>query len=456
MKYFKKSESPTIQWVIAMIIIAVATLLMLLSVSPASIPDDGANILNDIFHHDRWRDWHPITYYLFLRLCMWRYESPRAVIFVQALMFLAAQYQVVRYLDRYGRRWISVIYALLTLTLGLSGYEYIIIFYKDSPYSIAVLGVVVSILYCIREKGSILRIVQLTVWGIIAAMMRHAGWLPLVTGIAILAVVMLVKGWKDLGAKLIISCVTMLVVFFCVRGAFLHRYEPEVVSPGYVTYTMPIYMLGAYSTADYELDDSIVAMMEKVAPLEVWQEAYVTDPYWADNVSRTWGVMGDRIERVDSLGLHGDIMKANVVYFTSHPVDYIRKLFKMNNLVWRINTPDDGYVWIMGTYSSGQELIRQFPEWEARTTAIGEYTGRFLNMAKTNALWKCAAYRGGIALLLIVITMVCVFINKRRYEALSFLPVILLQGMMLLSIPAQDPRYILPAVMVSCLGVCII
>jgi len=430
--------------------IVVFTIVFICSVYPAEIPDDTASILNDIFHHDRWRDWHPVTYYIFIKLAMSLIKTPHMVVLAQSVMFLAAQYQIVRYIDLYCGRYVFIIYLFFLIIIGFAGYEYLIILQKDSPYSFAYLGVTISLLYCVKEEAKIRHLLSLGIWCMLAAAMRHMGGLSIVVGTGILVICLMKRCKKGWPIKIMIAMLAGIMITSSVRQIMIKEYNLDT-PPKYITYTMPLYMLGAYSVGDFELDNSVIEVMEEVMPLSKWRECYEADIYFADNLSRETAINEGYVNNVDSKDLYNEIIYANVLYFVHHPTDYIYKLFRMNSLVWSFITPANGYIECMPTGGSGGELAKQFPEWIPRKSLSSNLLYGIINYIKTSPL-KSFFYRGGVAFWMIFGTMAYQIKKKKHEYAMVLAPISALNIMMMLSIPAQDIRYVLPEIVVA--GIC--
>jgi len=444
------SKSDKKYMIITYLMIVVVAILFVCSVYPAEIPDDTASILNDIFHHDRWRDWHPVTYYIFIKVSMWLIKTPHMVVIAQLIMFLLAQYQIVRYIDLYCKKCVYLIYLFFSIFIGFAGYEYLVILQKDSPYSYAFLGMTISVLYCVKEKASTNNLIILGIWCAIAGAMRHMGGLPIIVGVGFLTLILLKKSGKRWPVRIFIVVLAGILFTGVIRQIMIRKYELET-PPRYITYTMPLYMLGAYSTAEYELNEKVVAIMEEVMPVEKWQECYNADIFFADNLSRDTEINEGYIENVDDKNLYSDIIWANALYFVQHPIDYSYKLFRMNSLVWSFITPKGSYVGCMTTGGSGYELDKQFPEWSSRKSLSSGLLYSIIDYAKLSSM-VAIFYRGGVAFWIIAVTMVWLCIKKEYSRAMILAPITFLNVIMLLSIPMQDPRYVLPEIVV--VGIC--
>ncbi len=423
------------------------TVIMVTSIFPACFPDDSANILNDIYHHDRWRDWHPVTYYLFLRVCMSVYHNPYSVILVHALIAILVHYSVFRYLYKYYDIKAVIIYSIAIFTIGFSGFEYTIILFKDTPFAFGMLGFTTAMLIAIREKWKLTYTVIVISWGVFASMMRHGGWVPLTVGLLCIAAYYLIKKNKSYMIRAFIAGAMICIIFNTMRYTLIKQFEVEK-NPAYVTYTIPLYMLGSYTEHEGGKDTRIISVMEELAPLSEWDERYHEDIYFADPIARNSVI----IDGVDKEGMHAKLIKANAIYFITEPVEYLAHFFTINNLVWNPVTCGQSYIALMPSLGSGKHISNQFPEWETRIRGLGPVIQKILDKIKTNPLARDIVYRGGLNLIIILLVSIKLIIDKKKIYAMAYIPIILSICMLLISIPQQDSRYVLPQTMVSCLA----
>lgn len=143
---------------LSMGIIILGVILFGSSAYPGIFHGDGTNVLRYVLA-GRWSDWHPITYYAFVYLCMAVIKHPFMVILVQIVLFVFTQYIVLKYLKTYARKYACYIYTGIVFTVGISTLTYLYVFYKDTPHFIGILGFIVSLLAYVkgsREKKDIL------------------------------------------------------------------------------------------------------------------------------------------------------------------------------------------------------------------------------------------------------------------------------------------------------------
>ena len=376
------------------------------------------------------------------------YHNPYSVILVHALIAILVHYSVFRYLYKYYDIKAVIIYVIAIFTIGFSGFEYTIILFKDTPFAFGMLGFTTAILYAIREKWKLTYTVIVIAWGVFASMMRHGGWVPLTVGILCISAYYLKKQYKSFMIKTLIAGVMICIIFNSIRYTLIKKYDVEK-NPAYVTYTIPLYMLGSYTEHEGDKDTRIISIMEELAPLSEWDERYHEDIYFADPIARNSVI----IEGVDNEGMHAKLIKANAIYFFTEPLEYLKHFFTINNLVWNPVTCGQSYIALMPSLGSGKHISNQFPEWETRIRGLGPAIQKILDKIKTTPLARDIVYRGGLNLIIILLVTIKLIIDKKKIYAMAYIPIILSICMLLISIPQQDSRYVLPQTMVSCLAI---
>lgn len=192
--------------------------------------------------------------------------------------------------------------------------------------------------------------------------------------------------------------------------------------------------------------------MNEIMPVEKWEEGYLQDPYWADTLSREYSFIGDNLEKIEEKNLYSDIITANWRYFCNYPINYLKDFFRINNMVWAMGTPIDGYEWAPPTFSNCDDtLVSKFPEYDVQHTFATGLLSPVLNVSKTLPIWKMISYRGGLFNFLIFCACISFVMGKQqRRDWIVGIPALLSGALLLISIPAQDPRFVLPAIAIGC------
>lgn len=431
-------------------IIAFCVILFLLSAYPGIYHGDGTNVLRNV-SAGRWSDWHPITYYLFVYLCMGIIKNPFMVILVQSGLFLFVQYQILVFLQKYTRKNSCYFYTILILTAGVTTFSYLDVFYKDTPHVIGLLGFSVALLSYVKGKRRKRDLVLVLAYAFFMACMRHMSILIVFISLVVAVFILLKDKQKQGAIRLLVGALLVCLAFTGLKNLLLITTETEK-NPSYVSFTIPLHMLGSYAASGESIDAKTEQLMNEIMPVDKWEEGYLLNPYLADTLSREGGFMGDNLKKIKDKNLYGDIIAANWRYLCHYPISYLTDFFSINTMVWEMGTPIDGYEWAPTTFvNCDSTLVSKFPEYDVQHTLATSLLAPAINASKELPIWKMISYRGGFFNFIIICACVSIMIAKdQKRDWIVGLPAFLSGMLLLISIPAQDPRFILPAIAMGC------
>lgn len=139
-----------------------------------------------------------------------------------------------------------------------------------------------------------------------------------------------------------------------------------------------------------------------------------------------------------NLGL--GIIKLNAKFLFKYPKYYIKSYLNLMSLTWEITTPEKGY-------TSMQPLVRLRSVF-VRTTFADGFVERVTNITASN-MFNPFIWRGGLPLFMLILVALKLILKKKKVFLLAFLPIFLTTAALLLSMPDQDSRYILPITLCS-------
>lgn len=407
---------------------------------PGILHDDGVGIWN------RFSDWHPFGYILITRFCFLIWANPFSIVIFQTILWIATNIFILYTLINYKNPKAAILYTVLSLTTGIMAYKYIPVVYKDVIFSMCFLGFGVS-LYRLLNKISTSNFIFTAIYGVFSSITRHGAIVAVLVALAGVGILYLLRRNSKLAVKFLAICAIPVVI---VSGSIKIGINIAGIekSPSYVTYTVPLFMLGAYAASGLEMSEDTVATMEKIMPLEDWEKGYESDKYWADTVSRTWGIVGDRIEEFEKQHLQGEVIKANWEFFSRYPLSYAKYFFDINSLVWEMSRPDGTYAeWLVNSFDNCSDRAEnEYPQWyPAEHNVFRKILEPVTAVAFEVPLWRIFTYRGGINIWMLAYASVVVG-RKDKKLLLVVLPFFLYAAMLMFSLPAQDPRFILPFV----------
>ena len=412
-------------------------------------PSPDAELVYRYVINQEWNDWHPIGYLLFVRICMQLLtpgsHHPFSVLIAQSVLWLLLMNYAMDRIYNWTRSARAVhIFAALNLIL-FTPVLYLGLMYKDVLYSMCMMGVSMElfhVLYTREVRWS--SFVILTVFSCGVALFRHMGVEMVTLVLVAFFVYFLVtkrNGWKRLGILMLLPAMCFTLVSTVYGTHFLHMKK----SPTYITYTMPISIVGDFALHQPEIfTPEEKAFLEEVMPIEDWAQGYQNDPYWVDMLARSYGVPGDRIERVDSEYGH-QLIRLNAALLRRNPTEYICALLRPTSIIWQIFRPADGYEWTIAGYykpSDRPDLIES--NLVSSEKILSELMGAVQYALMENPLLSAFYSRGGIWCFALLFLSAVLLLRRQKEYLFVFLLPFLNTALMMLSCPAQDPRYILP------------
>lgn len=425
-------------YIICLAVITVVSVAYLSSAYPGLwIQDDVSGVWSHVCER-KWNDWHTLGYELFVWICSIFFKGTFAVNVVQTLLWILLNGYILKILQEESNRTMKIYTFILVITT--LPFAYLGVMYKDVVFSMGMLAVTAGIYHVVRSKKiRIMDIITIAIGGMFASLCRHAGNIAVILALVIALIYFVLKKYKDIYKRWIGIVVFQIAIYLFVNTILMSALN-VTENPEYVMYSMPMAAISAAAHEGVGFDKKDTAELEKVMPIEDWAECY--NKYWADDISRGWGKIGyERITKVsdmiDDEGYGKKLLRINMKLLVHHPYIYIKSIFDMNNIIWKMGTPNDGYVWSVCNVKENADI-----KYLSSYTYIKPWFDFVDRMPVTKALF-C---RGGAALFLIIFSGVVHLLKKKKYFLFTLIPILLYDCMLMITIPAQDSRYILPGI----------
>lgn len=426
----------------------IAAVLVLAANFPWRPSPDAETVYRYVINED-WNDWHPIGYLMFVRVCMSLLtpgtNHPFSVLLFQSILWLLLMNHVMDRLYSWtGSIWSIRAFMAFNLII-FTPVLYLGLMYKDVLYSMCMMGVSVEIFHMLyTDKMSWKSFLLLSVFSSGVALFRHMGaeMVTLVLMVVLFCCFLKKKSYcKKLGLLMFIPVICFTLVSTIYGSHVLHMKK----SPVYITYTMPISIVGDFALRQPEIfTQKEKEFLEEVMPIEEWARGYQSDPYWVDMLARSYGLTGDRIERIDAKYGH-KLVRLNASLFMRNPKEYICALLRPTSIIWQIFRPADGYEWTIAGYykpSDRPDLVES--NLVTSDKLLSELMGNIEYTLMENPLLSALYSRGGIWCFSLLFISGLWIIRRQKLYLLVFALPFLNTALMMLSCPAQDPRYILP------------
>ncbi len=368
---------------------------------------------------------------------------------IQTAVWAATSLYALRVVERRAGRTAAILFTALTLTLGAAMYSLLGTLQKDVLFSVCLLGFSVS-LYDLAEGARSPRdCLRAGLYALGLLLTRH--WMPLVAAGGLLALAL--ASWKrarECAYKALIVLAGAMVCFGGLRAVTLKLTDAQP-SPGYFNSTTQMYLLAAYAANCETVDEETATLMERIAPLEDWREGYRSDPYFADTVSREYGVLGERVRIVDTENLGPALTDACLRFLAREPWQYLRAFFDLDAIAWEISRPDEDPERAIVELANSNPSVKVFyPHMVAKESALTRVLSELTKPLYSTPVVRTLVYRNGGNLVLIALAM---FIARRKRRArslrLCMVPSALVLGGVLAATPCQETRYVLGVKLVS-------
>ena len=444
----KQAYAPCMKtvWICTAVLSAVS-FIVFLSCPNGLLYEDGSFMWEQALHNT-YSDWHPICFILFVKLCSLIAPHPVFLMLVQTIAWSLTNHLILRILNRQCGKRACKTYAIFSLTMGIMAYKYVVYLYKELLFTMAVLGFCACLFDYTRGNRTWKTCLLLFVYGLIAALTRHMMILPIALTLFIVIISELIRKRKLIQKKMLVQ-LTVILALLLISNSVIHTSAMKLTNAeenaDYVAYTIPIYMLGAYAASDFEIDNETVELMERVMPVDEWEQGYHQNIYWADTLTRQWGYIGSRIMILDEEITGKELIAANFRFFIDHPFYYVKCLSEISSLVWEISRPEGYAEWFYPMMDNNTEgpAYRPVEGYEEINTGFAAPLNSIFSFVYNTPVIYNIVCRGGASLFVILWMLYILFRKRNGMHMYCTLPTLIITMLLILSMPAPDPRYIL-------------
>lgn len=404
---------------------------------------DTLTVYNDAIDNT-FNQWHTVCYELFVKACLLLFGEKlylTPIIIVQAILFIIVQNYVLNVIaDNYKTKKACMLYTIASCVI-ISPIYYVQLVIKDPLFSVFLLGFSAAVFDFVKaDKPKAKHFLALAFMGAGASLFRHFAVVIVAVSFVGLFIYQFFSNrekFKKTAVKIFASALVPVIAFTGLSSVLGDRILNAKQNPPHVAYTLPIYLTVAVADAVGRdgLDQETIDTLESKLPVESWCQCYKMNIYWADTVTRDWSYLRELVNTFDEGFLH-NILKCNFRLVLRYPKEYLTALFNITSIVWEIATPGpDGYVVVVGDDE----------QWDGEITRNTAFKGTWTSLKGTvdNPITKSILWRGGLWVFVGVFCAI-ILMKKRSFSTLmSFLPVFLYGASLMISCPAQDPRYVI-------------
>lgn len=419
------------------IVISMVSFVFMISSFPVLSFSDATGCWN-LAISNTWDDWHTVGFIFFIKLCSLIVKSPFSVIVVQTLFWILINNYAIHILFQHSHsKFVCNLYVLLSCVF-FTPYVYLQLMYKDVVYNMFLFAFSIAVLdFIYKDKLHFYSCIPCIVFGTLASLFRHAGDIPvIITSIVVLIISLVNQRDKILQSFSIL--ISPVIAYILIVNIFAMNILHAVPNPRYVSYTIPMLTVGAVVASGVPLSADEEKIIEQVTTVEKLKSCY--NKYFADPIARSWSTIGNDIENLNNPKISNSILKLNARFLVEHPRIYIRSLLNISSIVWEIARPADGYEWapINGAaidYDSAFKTVQP-----NAATSITKPLTYFTNQTP---VLRTVFWRGGFWIFILLLSLALLQYKKQYKASVGILPILIYCALLFISIPAQDPRYIL-------------
>jgi hypothetical protein len=428
----KKKSSLYTYWIFIFVIEMLIWCLYLIAFNPANMSPDSISQWKEALGIEPLSDWHPAFHTLIIRLIINIYPSPSLVAIVQMIFGAAVIASFLIFLIKYyGMSHKMAIFVAVLFSSTPNNGVNIVTLWKDIPYTISLLWLTLLLARLVTQKRSFayswLNLFFLSISLAFVYLFRHNGLVPFICSIVFLLIWVLMKK----NYKLIFSIAGALIIVLCIKGIIYPTLKVIPNPPG-VQYAAPVHGIASAVYYGGELSQETQSFMEGIMPKEEWKRLYnpySADPYIFDNPYN----FTTKISQYSA----SKIVYMYIDTLIKNPGIVLSDRLNGLNLLWDFSQPQFAYnnKFSNGVFDNSLGLTRH----KNRLTSL---FSKILDFSGENPLLNVIIWRGGVYLILLLITSYYCIIRKLHAFWVLVIPCVTNILSLIVSMAWQDYRYV--------------
>lgn len=391
-----------------------------------------------------WSDWHTFAFSFLIYFCKTVFHSTYLVIIINYILYIYFCNYALKILERTTKNKNILILFLCINLFTIMGFDQLRYILKDIIFSFGFCILILTFVdYLISNKFTKGIIINLIVFSIITVLFRHGALYLLIFMYLVFTIFILIRKQYIELAWLAIPLLSFISAYLGINYIGYNILKGGKF-PKSVTYTVPIYQVGAFAHDNYEFSLEDKKYLEEYLPIEYMKNNF--EKYNGDALARSFSI--DKIYEQNQFTFnYNGLIKLNLKLFIDRPVFYVRNLLDLTNLLWKIEVDNDEWWGYLYQY----DWTYEYTDSMRNTTIMAKETilNKMVNPIVEVGLKKFLFYfriRGGFPLFMIIFSSLN-FINKRKYVyIIPTLFILCWYIMLFLSLPMGLSRYILPFV----------
>jgi hypothetical protein len=268
------------------------------------------------------------------------------------------------------------------------------------------------------------------------SLFKHATIISIIADL-IISIIM-TKKYKNIWKIPLTSLIICLISYSFMYGVVAPHILHAIKTPYNVKYTIPMYMIESFINDGYGFTKDQMEELEKIQSIEEYKKEY--QKYTTTPSDGSPGHL-----KINEIKPGKEIIKINYQLFIEHPYIYLRNLSNMDSILFEISRPIDGY-----NFAPIKNHAIEYDD-----LYIDRYKNFFCTIKVkveeilgSLPITEDILFRGGFYQLMYIIYIFILITYKEKEKIIYFLPIIIIQLLLYISVPEQDSRYILHDIMV--------
>lgn len=434
-------------WLITFAMLCIVWALYLYAAFPGVMTIDTFSQWNQADGSQELTNWYPVLYTLLIRACRSVWNNPASLVILQ-IIFGAAVFSSGMTLF-YKRGLPAGLLYLLTGIFALlpSNGIMMVNLQKDIPFMISFVWLVFLLMRLTwnqdDENNRLISLAGLFFALTLTALFRHNGkFIVYFVGVALVIWSLARKRYIYILPPLL-SVAALFIITDPIFKALDIPPPPKVFlnSP-------PLQDIAGVYIRGGDLSQETLATMKDIMPLEYWEKRY--SPYTSDTYLFPQDgdpAYQDYIEKVESIPT-SKILNLYLNTFFRTPVDILSSRIVISSLLWNITRPGDDFntplIWHPDKMRRWAEIFNiRGIEWEINP--LTTFFNQLVEVtSRQNPILYFLFWSAGLSNAVAFLLTYFYFIRRRFSHNLIIVPYISSFGILILSIPFQDFRYIWP------------
>lgn len=338
-KYIKDKKS---LWfcLIIFLIFFVPWIIAGISFYPGNMSSDSVSQITQAYGWYQIDNAHPAFNTIVIRWLFKIWDCPFMIVIAYQLYLSIICTYIYKYLYKRNVSSKFLYASAIILSLSCNNISLLTMIWKDVPYTISLLWLTFELYKLAKEQDKYMRkisnIIKLIIALVLTYVSRHNGIFPYYITIAYM---MLLFFKSKCRKRIIFTIVTSVVLIWGIRHPLFNYYNvnrSNIMTSGSASFAAK--GLGALIYYDVELTENDKKDINKMVKLEYLSKYY--NPYSIDTYSFNKEVKWD--EGIEKVGVK-KIYLMYIKHFFKNPRAIIRDRLDSCNLVWSMDTPNDGF-----------------------------------------------------------------------------------------------------------------